>query len=241
MSYGKFMLQDAKCQDVLLDFDKFQATAYCIYAMFVIRYVIKIMAISVVSGGLIMINEKMAKMAGSNSAVRAMFEEGNRLKALYGPENVYDFSIGKPYFPAPASVKTAIVEILETLDSNYIHGYMSNDGYPEVRQTVAEYINKNFGDNISGDHIIMTVGAGSALNVLLRTMLNPEEEVIGRDSHRRLAADIDAVLSDFEKHVLTLYLEGLPYRDMAQRLDRPVKSVENAVTRIRQKLSHFRQ
>jgi len=70
---------------------------------------------------------------------------------------------------------------------------------------------------------------------------DPEEEVISRDSSTRLAADIDAVLSDFEKHVLTLYLEGLPYRDMAQRLDRPVKSVENAVTRIRQKLSHFRQ
>ena len=84
-----------------------------------------------------MINEKMAKMAGTNSAVREMFEEGNRLKALYGPENVYDFSIGNPYFPAPASVKTAIVEILETMDSNVIHGYMPNDGYPAVRQTVA--------------------------------------------------------------------------------------------------------
>ena len=106
-----------------------------------------------------MINEKMAKMAGTNSAVREMFEEGNRLKALYGPENVYDFSIGNPYFPAPASVKTAIVEILETMDSNFIHGYMPNDGYPAVRQTVAEYINTNFGDNISGDNIIMTVGA----------------------------------------------------------------------------------
>ena len=62
----------------------------------------------------------MAKMAGTNSAVREMFEEGNRLKALYGPENVYDFSIGNPYFPAPASVKTAIVEILETMDSSEV-------------------------------------------------------------------------------------------------------------------------
>ena len=125
-----------------------------------------------------MINEKMAKMAGSNSAVREMFEEGNRLKALYGPENVYDFSIGNPYFPAPASVKTAIAEILDTMDSNFIHGYMPNDGYPAVRQTVAEYINKNFGDDISGDNIIMTVGAAGGLNACLKALLNEGDEVI---------------------------------------------------------------
>jgi RNA polymerase sporulation-specific sigma factor len=70
---------------------------------------------------------------------------------------------------------------------------------------------------------------------------DPEEQVIDRDSGRQLAADIDSVLSDFEKHVLTLYLEGLSYRDMSQRLERSVKSVENAVTRIRQKLSHYRR
>ena len=125
-----------------------------------------------------MINEKMAKTAGSNSAVREMFEEGTRLKKLYGPENVFDFSIGNPYFPAPTSVKTAIVEILDTLDSNYIHGYMSNDGYPEVRQTVAEYINRNFGDDISGDNIIMTVGAAGGLNAALKALLNPGDEVL---------------------------------------------------------------
>lgn len=125
-----------------------------------------------------MINETMAKMAGTNSAVREMFEEGNRLKALYGPENVYDFSIGNPYFPPPDSVKTAILEILDTMDPNFIHGYMPNDGYPAVRQTVAEYINKNFGDNISGDNIIMTVGAAGGLNAALKALLNPGDEVI---------------------------------------------------------------
>ncbi len=125
-----------------------------------------------------MINEKMAAMAGGNSAVREMFELGNRLKAQYGPENVFDFSIGNPYFPAPASVKTAIHEILDTLDSNYIHGYMSNDGYPEVRQTVAEYINETFGDNITGDNIMMTVGAAGGLNATLKALLNPGDEVI---------------------------------------------------------------
>ena len=91
-----------------------------------------------------MINQKMANVAANNSAVREMFEEGNRLKALYGPENVYDFSLGNPYFPAPVSVKTAIVEILDSMDSNSIHGYMPNDGFPAVRQTIADYINERY-------------------------------------------------------------------------------------------------
>ena len=125
-----------------------------------------------------MINEKMAKMAGSNSAVREMFEEGNRLKKLYGPENVFDFSIGNPYFPPPASVKSAIIEILETEAPNFIHGYMPNDGYPAVRQTVAESINRRFGDDITGDHIIMTVGAAGGLNAVLKALLNEGDEVI---------------------------------------------------------------
>lgn len=125
-----------------------------------------------------MINEKMVQAANNNSAVREMFEEGNRLKAIYGPENVFDFSIGNPYFPAPESVKTAAIDILTTMEPNAIHGYMSNDGFPAVRQTIAEYINETFGDNITGDNIIMTVGAAGGLNIILKTLLNPGDEVL---------------------------------------------------------------
>ncbi len=125
-----------------------------------------------------MINEKMAHAAANNSAVREMFEEGNRLKALYGPENVYDFSIGNPYFPAPESVKTAVFDILNTTDPLTVHGYMPNDGFPAVRQTVAEYINETFGDDISGDNIVMTVGAAGGMNAILKALLNPGDEVL---------------------------------------------------------------
>ena len=125
-----------------------------------------------------MINEKMAHAAANNSAVREMFEEGNRLKALYGPENVYDFSIGNPYFPAPESVKTAVFDILNTTDPLTVQGYMPNDGFPAVRQTVAEYINETFGDNISGDNIVMTVGAAGGMNAILKALLNPGDEVL---------------------------------------------------------------
>lgn len=125
-----------------------------------------------------MINEKMAKMAGTNSAVREMFEEGNRLKELYGPDQVYDFSIGNPYFPPPPSVRNTIVKILGTMDPNLIHGYMPNDGFPAVRRTVAQFINNKFGDNLSEDHIIMTVGAAGGLNAVLKALLNEGDEVL---------------------------------------------------------------
>ncbi len=125
-----------------------------------------------------MINETMAQVAANNSAIREMFEEGNRLRTLYGADKVFDFSLGNPYFPPPESVKTAVTEILETMDPNTVHGYMANDGFPAVRQTVAEYINERFGDALSGDNIIMTVGAAGGLNITLKALLNPGDEVL---------------------------------------------------------------
>ena len=125
-----------------------------------------------------MYNENAYRLGSKRSTIREIFEYAKKRSEEIGAENVFDFSIGNPYFPAPASVKTAIVEILETMDSNFIHGYMPNDGYPAVRQTVAEYINTNFGDNISGDNIIMTVGAAGGLNACLKALLNEGDEVI---------------------------------------------------------------
>ncbi|MCD8123885.1 MAG: pyridoxal phosphate-dependent aminotransferase [Lachnospiraceae bacterium] len=125
-----------------------------------------------------MISEKMRPLVENNSAVRAMFEEGNRLRALYGADKVYDFSLGNPNVPAPAAVKTAIQEILDTEDPNFVHGYMSNAGFPQVRKAVADSLNRRFGTKFHENNIIMTVGAASGLNVALKTLLNPGEEVI---------------------------------------------------------------
>ena len=68
-----------------------------------------------------MISEKMMKLAQGNSAIRAMFEEGNRLAEKYGRENVYDFSLGNPNFPAPPEVKEAILDIIENEDPVFVH------------------------------------------------------------------------------------------------------------------------
>ena len=125
-----------------------------------------------------MISEKMKPLVNNNSAIRAMFEEGKRLAAIHGAENVYDFSLGNPNVPAPAEVNQAICDILKEEESTYVHGYMSNAGYEDVRQAVAESLNKRFGTQLHQNNILMTVGAASGLNVILKTLLNPGDEVI---------------------------------------------------------------
>lgn len=125
-----------------------------------------------------MISKKMVPFVEGSSVVRAMFEEGKRMAEEFGPENVFDFSVGNPSVPAPEEVKEAIIDIIQNDDPLYVHGYMSNAGFPETRAAVAGNLNRRFGTSFTENNIIMTVGAGSALNILLRTMLNEGEEVI---------------------------------------------------------------
>ena len=125
-----------------------------------------------------MISERMIKMASGGSAIRAMFEEGKRLAEQFGRENVFDYSIGNPYFAPPEAVKEAIIDIITNEDPMYVHGYPANAGYPEVRRAVADSLNARFGAGYTEDNIIMTVGAAGGLCVTMTTLLNPGDEVI---------------------------------------------------------------
>ena len=116
-----------------------------------------------------MISKKMENMVANSSAIRAMFEEGNRLAKIYGAENVFDFSLGNPNVPAPESVKKAIIELLNEEDPVVLHGYTnSNAGYEDVRQAVAESLNKRFGTAFSSRNI----------TIILKALLNPGDEVV---------------------------------------------------------------
>lgn len=125
-----------------------------------------------------MIAEKMIPFVQNNSAIRTMFEEGNRLKKQYGADKVYDFSLGNPSVPAPDCVREAIVNLANNEDPVTLHGYMNNAGFEDVRETIAQSLNRRFGTDFSAKNLIMTVGAASGLNVILKTVLNPGEEVI---------------------------------------------------------------
>ncbi len=125
-----------------------------------------------------MISEKMIHMVNNSSAIRAMFEEGAKMAAQYGAENVYDYSLGNPNVAAPPQVKETIRELLEKEDPVRLHGYMNNAGFEEVRQTIAEFLNRKYNTSFSMKNILMTVGAAGGLNVILKTLLNPGDEVI---------------------------------------------------------------
>ena len=126
-----------------------------------------------------MIAEKMKNMVANSSAIRAMFEEGNRLAQIYGAENVFDFSLGNPNVAAPEAVKEAIIELLDENDPVVLHGYTnSNSGYADVRETVAKSLNERFETKFEGKNIVMSVGAAGGLNVILKTLINPGDEVI---------------------------------------------------------------
>ncbi|WP_282923824.1 pyridoxal phosphate-dependent aminotransferase [Mediterraneibacter massiliensis] len=126
-----------------------------------------------------MISKKMENMVANSSAIRAMFEEGNRLAGIYGAENVFDFSLGNPNVPAPKAVKDAIIEVLNEENPVVLHGYTnSNAGYEDVRAAVAQSLNERFGTKFASRNITMTVGAAGGLNVILKALLNPGDEVM---------------------------------------------------------------
>lgn len=106
-----------------------------------------------------------------------MFEEGEKLRKIHGADKVFDFSLGNPDPEPPVEVKAALRELASS-DELRMHSYMNNAGYPEVRETIAQKVNKETGLKLNFNNVLMTVGAGGALNVVLKTLLNPDEEVI---------------------------------------------------------------
>ena len=111
------------------------------------------------------------------SWIRKIFEEGNERKAKYGAENVLDFSLGNPNLEPPAKFKQVLRELIDDPTPGQ-HAYMLNAGIVKTRQAVADYLNGLAGPRFTSDEIIMTVGAGGGLNIVFKTILNPEEEVI---------------------------------------------------------------
>ena len=122
------------------------------------------------------IADKMVKMVDGMAMVKKMFEEGARLRAEYGPENVFDFSLGNPDVPPPPEFKKVLRELVNSETLN--HGYTPNPGHPQVRQAVAEYLSSEHDIELTSDLILMTVGAAGALNAAFGALVNPGEEIL---------------------------------------------------------------
>ena len=123
------------------------------------------------------ISKKIQGFITQSSWIRKMFEEGISLKKQFGAERVYDFSLGNPNIDPPALFEGHLEKIVGT-NAPGRHAYMPNAGYPETRAAVAAYLSGIHGLSLVADHIIMTCGAGGALNVILKTLLDPGDEVL---------------------------------------------------------------
>lgn len=122
------------------------------------------------------IAKKIVDTMSKSSWIRRMFEEGINLKKIHGADRVFDFSLGNPNIEPPPEVKERLLQIINQ-DSPGMHAYMPNAGYPVTRAALAQQVGKQNGVSLSGDQMVMTCGAGGALNVVLRTLLDPGDEV----------------------------------------------------------------
>ena len=123
------------------------------------------------------VSNKIQGAIEKSSWIRKMFEEGARRKAKYGADKVFDFSLGNPNLEPPLKVKQVLEDLVRDPSPGQ-HAYMSNAGLVGTRQAVADYLNTFNRPRFSPDEIVMTVGAGGALNIVLKTILNPGEEVL---------------------------------------------------------------
>ncbi len=123
------------------------------------------------------VSAHILEMLKGSSLVRKMFEAGAQLKAEFGEDNVYDFSIGNPNIEPPAK----FAQILKKYADAEIpgkHGYMPNAGYPDVRKSIAAWVSKEQNTAVDASGIIMTSGAGGAMNAVLKSIINYGDRVL---------------------------------------------------------------
>jgi aspartate aminotransferase len=123
------------------------------------------------------IAKKIETIMADASWIRRMFEEGAELKKKYGPASVYDFSLGNPNLPPPGKFNEVLQELVRSAPPS-AHAYMPNTGYPEVCAAVAGFLASEQGAAVESTDVIMTCGAAGALNIALKAMLDPGDEVL---------------------------------------------------------------
>lgn len=164
----------------------------------------------------------------NSSWIRKMFEAGAELAAKYGAENVYDFTLGNPNIEPPAEFEQKLIEYIKS-PAKGKYGYMANAGYADVRQKVAEYVGGVEGVRLSAENVIMTCGAAGGMNSILKTILNPGDNVVvsapffaeytayaanhgGRlvpvKAKDDLDIDVDAVEKAIDKHTVAMIINS---------------------------------
>lgn len=124
-----------------------------------------------------LLSEQIASCLSAASWIRRMFEEAATLRKQYGADNVFDFSLGNPHLEPPAELTRRLRELTSEPRPG-MHRYMPNPGFPEVRAKVAASVSGREGRVVPPEHVVMTVGAACGLEITLRALLNPGDEVL---------------------------------------------------------------
>ena len=125
-----------------------------------------------------MFSKEMYELGAHSSVIREIFEYGKKRSAEIGKENVFDFSLGNPSVPAPEVVNETIKKLIDTMPSTELHGYTSAIGDANVRQSIADYLNKTHGTSFSANNFYMTAGAAASLSITFKALTNPGDEII---------------------------------------------------------------
>lgn len=123
------------------------------------------------------ISKKVSDFMERGSWIRKMFEEGITLKQQHGDKNVFDLSLGNPVMDPPRAFFDELRRI-GYKPSPGMHRYMPNAGLIETRSAVATQLESETGLAFNAADIMMSCGAGGALNVIFKTLLDPGEEVV---------------------------------------------------------------
>ncbi len=123
------------------------------------------------------ISRKISGFMEQSSWIRKMFEEGIQLKKQYGEENVFDLSLGNPVMEPPPELNQSLISAVQDTSPG-THRYMPNAGFPQVRQAVAEALSGECNVELGADDIVVVCGAAGGLNITLKTLLDPGDEVI---------------------------------------------------------------
>ena len=124
------------------------------------------------------VSERVEGYMKNASWIRRMFEAGAKLKAEFGADNVYDFSLGNPDLPPPSSVSKALKKLADKVSEPFSFGYMPNGGYLWARQMLAKEVSKEHGVEIQAENVLLSCGAAGGLNAFFRAVLDPGEEVL---------------------------------------------------------------
>jgi len=125
-----------------------------------------------------LVSAKMYELGTKKSTIRTIFEFGRKRAAQVGEENIFDFSLGNPNVPTPNFVRDAAIDILQNYEPSVVHGYTVAPGNPNVRETLAQSINKRFGTHFAGKNLFVTSGAAAAITICFKALAEPGDEFI---------------------------------------------------------------